>query len=246
MPSYAPWPRPLSAPGGGELTLSFVVFAPDVLRWEFSLLAEGSPLASLPRGLGVQLYTRDANPEFAEWVGGLAGEPDAPPVVAAAGAWYEVGGAVPSGPDLSALQAAWAVIRVLCRAGATAVWDGLALRWVSAEDVLAADPTHPAMAAAWGVHAGELGGGIVFVHSLGLAKFGRPDLLAFGTEENATFLGQLINGLGLDLVEGAVLESGAELEKGGVRLRVEGYAPGFNGPEVPVPFFAQPLLLVAL
>lgn len=242
MPT-APWPRPLFVPGGGALTPSFVVYAPGPLRLDFDLLAEGSPIAELPRGLGVQLYTRDAKPEFAAWADSLAAEPEAPPELLASTAWYEVGGVVPSARDLAALQAAWAAVRVLCRAGGTAVWDSLALSWVRAQDALDADPNHPALAAAWGVHHGLLEDGTVFVHSLGLAKFGRSDLIAFGSEGKGELLGRLIHGLGLDLVEGAVLESGDELEKGGLRLRAVAYAPGFNGPPVPVPFFAQPLVL---
>lgn len=242
----AAWPRPLFVPGGGALTPSFVAYAPGLLRLDFDLLAEGSPIAELPRGLGVQLYTREAKPDFASWADGLLDQSDAPPGLGASTAWYEVGGVVPSARDLAALQATWAAVRVICRAGATAVWDSLALQWVLADDALAADPDHPALAAAWGVHQGELPDGTVFVHSLGLGKFGRSDLLAFGSESKGELLSQLIHGLGLDLVEGAVIESGDELEKGGLRLRAVAYAPGFNGPPVPVPFFAQPLVLEPL
>jgi len=244
-----PWPRPLLVPGGGDMALSFVVYAPALLTWNFTLVAEGSPVAALPDGVGVTLYTRPDAPEFAEWADAVAADPAAPhrAALATAGVWYEVGGRVPSTGDLTAVQAAWALVRVLCRAGALAVWDGLAMQWTAAADALAADPNHPALAAAWGVEVAEVERhGILAVHTLGLAKFGRRDLIAFGTHDNAALLSDLLRALGLDLIEGAVLSSGDAVEKGGLRLRAEGYAPGINGPEVAVPFYEQPLVLMPL
>ena len=246
---HDPWPRPLFVPGGGETVLSFVVYAPALLTWDFTLPAEGSPVAALPAGVEVHLYAREATPEFAEWADALAADPAAPhaAALATAGVWYEVGGRAPSTADLTAVQAAWALVRVLCRAGGLAVWDGVAMRWTAAADALAADPGHPGLAAACGVELAEVERhGLVAVHTLGMPKFGRRDLIAFGTAENATLLGGLLQGLALDLIEGAVLASGDEVAKGGLRLRAEGYAPGFNGPEVAVPFCEQPLVLVPL
>lgn len=222
---------------------SFVVYANEVLPLRFDLLAEGSPIAELPRGLGVQLYTRADKPDFAAWADSLAADPDAPPGLAASNAWYEVGGVVPSTRDLSALQAAWAAVRVLCRAGGTAIWDSMGVHWVGAAEALAADPTNPALAGAYTVHKGRLDDDTVFAYTLGMAKFGRSDLLAFAGEANGDLIHRLVHGLSLDLAEGAVLESGDELEKGGLRIRMVAYAPGFNAPEIDVPFFAQPLLV---
>lgn len=248
--SQSAWPRPLFTEGGGELTVSFVVYAPRLLTWDFTLLEEGSPVRTLPEGLGVQLFARAEAPEFAEWADALVGGSDAPQPeqLGAAQVWYDVGGRCASTTDLSALQAAWAVVRVLCRAGATGVWDSLAMRWTLAAEVLAADPAQPELAAAWEVNAGELEGvpgaePLWMVHTLGLAKFGRRDLLAFGPARNVGFLRELLAGVAIDLIEGAVLDAGSRIEKAGVRLEAEGYAPDFNGPDVPVPFFEQPLLL---
>lgn len=246
MPN-TPWPRPLFAPGGGDAHLEFVVFAPSQLHWTRTLTDEGSPLAELPEGLGAQVFERRSAGEFAEWADSLTELPDAPAPkrLRGAGCWYVVSGATPSAPDLAAMQAAWALVRVFLRAGGLAVWDSYAMRWTSAEEALAADPAMPLLAAAFDVSACDAEQqGIIAVHTLGLAKFGRPDLIAFGPPRNGELLHNLVYGLALDLVEGAVLGAGALLKKGGLTVETAVYAPGVNGPTVPVPFFGEPLVLL--
>jgi hypothetical protein len=130
-----------------------------------------------------------------------------------------------------------------------AVWDGVASTWHAAGDLLAAPPGDLRLAAAWRCEmidgfADAAGAGYVCVHTLGLAKFGRPDLVAFGTAANRGVLEALVAGLGEDLVAGAVLRAGDVVDKGGLRVRIEGYVPDGHAPALDVPFLAMPLVLV--
>lgn len=249
MPHPA-WLRPLFTEGGDPLVLSFIVFAPGPLDWAPDLRAEGSPSLSLPEGLSVRRHDRDSAPEMAAWADPLIAALPEPERgrLASAGVFYEVGGSCPSAADLSALQAAWAATRALLRAGGLAVWDGLAACWTTAEDALSADPQDPRLAAAWEVAAVPLEGlpddtPLFVVFTMGLHKFGRHDLVAFGPPANLELIQSLVREIAVDLVEGAVLQSGYLIEKGGIGLEAVAYAPGFNAPLAPVPFFSQPLLL---
>jgi hypothetical protein len=233
------------------MILSFIVFAPGPLVWAPDLTAEGSPSRSLPEGLTVRRFDRDSAPELVAWAEPLVAalpEPERARL-AASRVWYEVGGSCPSAADLSALQAAWAAARALCRAGAIAVWDALAARWTFADDALTADPQDPRLAAAWELNTLPLEGvsedkPLFVVFTMGLHKFGRQDLVAFGPAQNLDVIQSVVCELAIDLAEGAVLQSGWQIEKGGVWLEAVAYAPGFNGPPAPVPFFGQPLLLM--
>lgn len=228
-------------------TVEFVVFARSTVALEFALLAEGSPMPALAEGLSVQVFERLLAPEFGEWADGLAADPDAPQGLDAASAWYVVGGETPSCADFSALQSAWAAVRVILRAGGLAVWDSFAMRWSPAAEALAADPALPALAAAWNVNRDASGEeGIEVVHTLGLTKFGRPDLLAFVAPAGAESVRALLHHMALDLIEGACLAAGDRVAKGGVQLEAQPYRPGENGPPVAIPFFQPPLLLVPL
>lgn len=242
---FPAWPRPLFVPGGGVATVEFVVFAKSTVALEFALLAEGSPIPALAGGLSVQVFERLLASEFGEWADSLAADPEAPPGLDEAAAWYVVGGETASGADFSALQSAWAAVRVILRAGGLAVWDSFAMRWSPGPEALAADPALPALAAAWNVNRDVTREeGIEVVHTLGLTKFGRPDLIAFVALSGAEAVQALVHHIALDLIEGACLLPGDRVAKGGVQLEAQPYRPGENGPPVAVPFFQPPLLLV--
>ncbi len=244
MPAQ-PWPRRLFVAGGAPAVVEFVVFAPSTFPLDFELSREGSPLAALGTGLSVQVYERSLAERFAEWADGLAEDPDAPLGLGVAAAWYVVGGEVEDEEDFSALQSAWAAVRVILRAGGLAVWESLAMRWTSAADALAANPELPALAGAWNVNLAEVdGGGFVAVHTLGLPKFARSDLLAFTPPAAVGALRTLLHHLALDLIEGAQLHAGDRIARGGMEIEVAAYLPGNNGPPVDIPFLRPPLVLL--
>jgi hypothetical protein len=129
------------------------------------------------------------------------------------------------------------------------VWDGLAFGWRSAAQVLALPPGDLQLAASWRCDTidgfvDESGAPFVCLHSLGLAKFGRPDLLAFGSARHRDLLEGLVSGLGHDLACGAVLRPGDVIEKGGLCAQLLEYRPGETAPPLDVPFFAPPLVVV--
>ncbi len=242
---FAPWRRPRFTASDGQTVVEFVVYAPRPLPLTFDLEAEGSPVAELPLGIAVQLFERRLAAEFSDWADSLSADGECPAGLEEAACWYVVGGTMAGAPDLVALQAAWAAVRVLCRAGGLAVWDSLAVRWQSPEAVLATNPALPALAAAWAVECSAVDHDeLVAVHTLGLAKFARRDLVAFAPPAGAEALRGLIGHLALDLIEGVVFAPGDRITAGGAQLEIADYLPGKNGPETAIPFFASPLLVL--
>jgi hypothetical protein len=86
-------------------------------------------------------------------------------------------------------------------------------------------------------------GPFAFAHTLGMSKFGRRDLVVFAAPDAVDDVARLLEALGGLQVDGVRLDAGDRLERDGLRLRLEGYAPGFNGPPIDVAFPDQPLLL---
>ena len=140
-------------------------------------------------------------------------------------------------PDLGYLQGAWAAARFLCECGADLVADAHAIRWRSAQQVLARDPASP--------FAIEQEISLVFeteptddlgylTHTRGMAKFGRPDVLLLGaTPADADVCGALLNGLAIRGAEGAALEAGQSVAPRGLTPRMlRSYEPGFAHPQV--------------
>ncbi|MCA2981169.1 MAG: hypothetical protein INH41_25855 [Myxococcaceae bacterium] len=244
--------RRLFSAGGSPNTVSFIVGGFDAAaRARLRLTAE---LAARRLPAGVGAHVRDASDAaFHAWIGDLvrATRPPSAPSLENAQAWVELAGHTDDRAEHGALEAVWQAVRLLVRdAGAeVAVWDGLALEWRSAVQVLALPPGDLRLAVAWRCETidgfnDQKGASFVCIHTLGLAKFGRPDLVACGSERNRDVLRQLVSHLAQDLVDGAVLRPGDVIEKGGLRAEVLTYEPGENAPQLDVPFYAAPLVVV--
>lgn len=208
----------------------------------------------LPAGVGLLVHDRD-DAAFGAWIRELllATEPPEAAALEAAPIWVELAGHTEDRADHGALVAVLQVARwLLGEAGARGVlWDGLTLGWRPAAELPDTAPGELRLAAWWRLElidgfVDAEGGRFVCACTLGLARFGRPDLLAFGSASNRPLLERLVAGLAKDLVDGAVLRPGDVIEKGGLRLQVEPYRPGENAPALDVPFFAPPLVLVPL
>lgn len=148
--------------------------------------------------------------------------------------------------DLTHLQLAWAVATLLAGKGCCAILDVYAGNWLSGPAVAALSPDRPftiqeevSLTAETEVSPG-FGHAI---HTRGMAKFGRPDLIAGVPADRIEETAQILNHLARMLAEGDVLVPGQRLRFDGRRtLTVMPYVPDASTPEVNLT--ADGLLLV--
>lgn len=79
-------------------------------------------------------------------------------------------------PDLRNLQTGLAFVKALCHQGAAAVLDGIGMRWYPAEDFLLREPDRPFQLHEHVTLVVETGVDPL-MHTRGMAKFARPELL---------------------------------------------------------------------
>ena len=70
------------------------------------------------------------------------------------------------------------------------------------------------------------------LHTRGMIKFARPDLVTGVPPERVSEVAAMINSVAGRLADGAVLEPGQVLNRGGRAMRVLAYQPGRNAPEL--------------
>lgn len=130
--------------------------------------------------------------------------------------------------DLLHVQAGWAVAKWLVERGATVVLDAQTNRFWKAADVADWPAVRP-FALSVDVNVvveGEPQSQVANIHTRGLQKFGRPDLVVFdvpGARWDA--VGALVRAIASQLVDGVVLKAGDVLEVSGERVRVSSYVP---------------------
>jgi hypothetical protein len=152
-------------------------------------------------------------------------------------ALYSVRLEFPEPPDLAYLQGCWAFMAWLCECGARFVLDEHAIRWHTREQVLQLDPMRAfdIKNEISVVFETDLTPGFGHVmHTRGLAKFGRPDLVLRGAEQvDAHVGGILLNGLASRAALGAaLLEKQTVGPKGLTPRPLIQYEPGRAHPEV--------------
>jgi hypothetical protein len=244
--SLAPWTRPLFQPGGPPARLQLWAFAPRPLN----LPPINASRHGVPKGADTALFKVSQVPRakepawFAErFEGGMGqigreelgealfGEAQRTRYV------YGVSAELADPKDLSYLQTYWAFARWLCEAGAVAVCDVNAARWWGARQVLG-HPKEQAMdlsAEIAIVVDTQLREGRHLVHTRGMVKFGRPDLvlLAASGDELAQAPTILISSAQA-LALGARLGPGGKLDAAGTIVDVVGTedVPGGIDPEM--------------
>lgn len=250
MDDRDPFARRLFGPGGSINVVSFLLAAPG------ATLAQVEHTAAVVAGrvpAGIDVFVRRADGgEHAAWFQQLLADAPQPEAsgLADVPAWIELAGDTTDAPDHRSLGAVWHAMREsLALAPSTLVYDGMARIWWTAPEARAHGPTDLRRVAAWrcetldGFRDGA-DNAYVCVHTVGLPKFGRRDVLAFGSEANRSVLEALVAGIATDLFHGAVLSPGDRVSKGGLIVDIERYAPGRNAPELDVPFFGEPLVLL--
>jgi len=236
-----PWQRPAHQPTGREASVILIVFTHgEVLR---GLDLTGAVPADAPVDrLAVRFHHHADNAEQIDgWRVGPLRElaerelPD-PAALDAATGCYSIHVTAADPADLTHLQLAWAVAAAVCRAGAVAVLDAYAHDWYGADAVAGLDPRRPFSVVREISVVAESDSVPGFghpVHTRGMTKFGRPDLIMGVPGERIGEAATVLNQLAALLADGAVLAPGQKLRIDGERMLVTvPYTPGDGIPDV--------------
>ncbi len=218
-----PWEREHYQPEAGDALLSFLVFGR--LNADVEVDAATYRTSGPPKGLEMELFNPIDHPEWFEslfdgYAGALlAEEPDLEAAAKAAPAVALLSGEVEDPETLDYLRDIVGVVTALLDAGGVAVFDAVALRWWSPAEWRETifEPAAPEPIEHVTLLASEEDDGF-WMHSRGLAKFGRPDLSArgLGQDELETFAG-LFESLVVMLAGGATIPDGQRLRIGGTK-----------------------------
>jgi hypothetical protein len=236
-----PWQRPAHRPAGREAAVLLVAFTPGEVLTELNLAAV-TPANAPVDALAVRLHRHEDNPEWMDAfrtgpLRDLAARelPDLRPIDEAT-CCYSIQVRVPDPADLTHLQLAWAVAARVSRAGAVAVFDAFAHDWSLPEQVAALDPHRPfdILREISVIAESEPTPGFGHpVHTRGMIKFGRPDLIMGVPEDRIGDAASVLNQLATMLAEGHVLAAGHHLRINDEEtLAVLPYTPGSHIPDV--------------
>lgn len=121
---------------------------------------------------------------------------------------------LPDQPDLAALQTVWGLSRWLCARGASVVLDVHAFRFRTRSDVeaMSFDSSDVERDVKIVLETDPTQDGLHLLHTRGLCKMARPELMCFIRPEDAAPLGRFVNQIARTMMEGAAATQ--------IRLRV--------------------------
>jgi len=220
----APWPRDSYVIGGGAAEIALIALSstklPDPLP--VSRLRHGMPEDG-EGAMSVALVARDRAEDpawfadqviapFADLIASDLG-PDAAATALAADHAYVIEAQLDDPDDLGHVQAVWALAKCMCEEGAAVVIDVYAARAHLGSDVaaLAPDRSFDVMHEVT-LFFDEETDGTLAAWSLGLRKFGRPDLVLLGVPpDGATEAAVLLRDLAATLADGERIEPGDQV-----------------------------------
>lgn len=218
----AAWPRPYFKAGDARTKLFFVCFAKAPLSaLEPSRARFGLPSAELAAQVDVREFQRASAREwFENWWGGAFGviaEQDLGPEVERlkqSDVCYTLSLDLDDQPDLQPLQTMWGLSRWLCARGVDVVLDVHAFRYRTRQqlEALSFEGSDVERDVKLVFERNPTRDGLHLLHTRGLCKFARPELLAFIQPEDLGVLGRSLSQLAQTLMLGAAASQ--------VRLRV--------------------------
>ncbi|WP_157437884.1 hypothetical protein [Actinoplanes subtropicus] len=239
----APWQRPAFRSTGSAAAITLIAFAdqsalaaPPELRIR-DAVPRNAPISALD--LRVHQYA-----ESPAWIdswrtGALRNlalaQLDDVKRLDAASCCYSITVTAEDPPDLTHLQLAWAAASAIAAAGAFAILDAYAAHWLPGSTVATQPPHRPFAIQEQISLIAETEPTPGFghpVHTRGMIKFGRPDLVAGVAAHRIQETGRILNHLAGLLAGGDVLAPGHKLRFDGRRLTVTPYVPDANTPEL--------------
>ncbi len=229
----APWPRENYVAGGGPAQVALIALSmsrlPDPLP--ISRRLHGMPDAGDgPDAIALVARDRAEDPAwfaesviapFAELIASDLG-PNAAAAALAADHAYVIEVQLDDPDDLGHVQAAWALAKCACEAGATIIIDVYAARAHLGVEIaaLAPDRGFDVMHEVT-LFFDEQPDGTLAAWSLGCKKFGRPDLVLLGVDpEGATEAALVLRDLAQTLATGEIIEPGDQVAAPGGKLLV--------------------------
>lgn len=228
------WPRHHYTAGGGTAHVALIALSsaklPEpmpVSRRRHGMPSDGDGSSALAivvreRAEDPQWFVDRVVAPFAELIAADLG-PGAAATALAADYAYVIEGELADPHDLGHLQAAWALAKCVCEEGAAVVVDVYAARAHLGSEVatLAPDRGFDIMHEVT-LFFDEQADGKVAAWSLGLIKFGRPDLVVLDiAPEAATDAALMLRDLASMLAEGERVEPGDQVTAGGTLLTAE-------------------------
>jgi hypothetical protein len=217
----ATWPRPSYVPGGGPGEVALIALSPvrlpdplPVSRQRHGMPDAGVGAASVAlvardRADDPQWFAESVVAPFAELIATDLGPSSAAAALAAEHA-YVIETQVDDPDDLGHVQAAWALAKCVCEEGAAIVIDVYAARAHLGSEVAALPPErsfdvmHEVT-----LFFDEQPDGALAAWSLGLRKFGRPDIVLVGVSPDAaTDAALLLRDVAATLASGERVEPG--------------------------------------
>ena len=218
----AVWPRPYFKQGEQPTKLFFVCFGKAPLaEVELSLERFGLPNSALAKRVEVREHRRAAERSwFENWWGGAFGViaasdlGDDLPLLTTSDVCYTLSLELADEADLAPLQSVWGLSRWLCARGTLVVLDVHAFRFRTRQDVevLGFTESDVQRDVKLVLESEPSEAGAHLMHTRGLCKFARPELLCFVQPEDAGLMGRVLNQLARTLMEGAA--------PGQIRLRI--------------------------
>jgi hypothetical protein len=240
--SIAPWNRPAYQATGGRAKVMLIAFADrDLLDGTLELrgvVPAGVPTAALDlrthryvdSSAWIDKWRANGLRNIAEKQLGDLTRLDAAPYC------YSIGVELDDPADLTHLQLAWAIASRLAQVGAFAFLDAYACNWLAGTGVAVLEPNRPFAVrheVSLIAETEPVAGFGHPVHTRGMIKFARPDLIAGVPFDRIEHTGQILNHLAQMLADGHQLTAGQQLRFDGRRaLRVTTYEPNTTTPDV--------------
>ncbi len=235
----AVWPREQYVVGGGPAAIALIALSANKLSdpLPISRKRHGMPddgdgpaaiaLVARDRADDPAWFTEEVVAPFAELIATDLG-PDHAVAALAAQHVYVIEAQLDDPDDLGHVQAAWALAKCVCEEGAAIVIDVYAARAHLGSDVaeLGAERAFDVMHEVT-LFFDEVGDGTLAAWSLGLCKFGRPDLVLLGlAPDGATEAALMLRDVAATLASGERIEPGDSVAgPGGTTFVAEQFDP---------------------
>lgn len=208
------WPRPIFKAGEQLTSIFFVVFGKAPLaevplsRSRFEL-----PRGDFAERVDLREHLRSAKPEwFAGWWSASFGVIAAQDLkedlslLTTSDTCFTLQLQLPDRPDLAPLQAVWGLTRWLCARGADVVLDVHAFRYRSRQEVEEMSFREPDVLrdVKLVLETDPNSEGLHLLHTRGLCKFARPELLAWIHPDDGVLLGRAMSQIARSMMEGEI------------------------------------------
>lgn len=208
----AVWPRPYFKQGEQPTKLLFVCFGKAPLaEVQLTLAGFGLPNAALARQVQLGEHLRASKRAwFENWWSGAFGViaqadlGDDLPLLTTSDVCFTLSLELPDQADLAPLQSVWGLSRWLCARGVDVVLDVHAFRFRTRQDVDALDFSQSDVQrdVKLVLESEPSEDGAHLMHTRGLCKFGRPELLCFVQPDDGALMGRVLNQLARTLMDG--------------------------------------------